>query len=191
MIWMQRDAAGAAEWLGLLLLLVGVAVAGWGLVIKATPPAATQASAYNHQLHLAMGLTCDSCHPYSAQHAVAGLPRIDVCMTCHALNRPRGSEAAAGKNPVSHVGKIYNVLTHLLAHKLYAEVPRLREVVVWLCSRIGDPIDRPQMVAVQIHPHPGVSCRDVEESIRRVVWEELARMPVFCEELARGRYPIC
>jgi S-adenosylmethionine synthetase len=50
-----------------------------------------------------------------------------------ALNRPRGSEAAAGKNPVSHVGKIYNVLTHLLAARIHKAVPGLREVVVWLC----------------------------------------------------------
>jgi len=37
-----------------------------------------------------------------------------------ALNRPLGTEAAAGKNPVSHVGKIYNVLAHQLAraHRL-------------------------------------------------------------------------
>jgi S-adenosylmethionine synthetase len=36
------------------------------------------------------------------------------------LNRPRGSEAAAGNNPISHVGKSYNVLTHLLANRLLA-----------------------------------------------------------------------
>ncbi len=29
-----------------------------------------------------------------------------------AVNRPLGTEAAAGKNPVSHVGKIYNLLSH-------------------------------------------------------------------------------
>jgi S-adenosylmethionine synthetase len=29
-----------------------------------------------------------------------------------AVNRLRGSEVAPGKSPVSHVGKIYNVLTH-------------------------------------------------------------------------------
>jgi S-adenosylmethionine synthetase len=60
-----------------------------------------------------------------------------------ALHRPRGSEAAAGKNPVSHVGKIYSVLTHLLADQIYTQVSGVREVVVWLCSRIGDPVDRP------------------------------------------------
>lgn len=108
-----------------------------------------------------------------------------------ALNRPRGSEAAAGKNPVSHVGKIYNVLTHLLANRIHTEIPGLREVVIWLCSRIGEPVDRPQIVSVQIHLHPGVTLSDVVGPIRQAVEEELARMPVFCKELAQGRYPIC
>ena len=40
-----------------------------------------------------------------------------------ALNRPRGSEAAAGKNPTSHGGKIYNALTHLLANRLSPRSP--------------------------------------------------------------------
>lgn len=108
-----------------------------------------------------------------------------------ALYRPRGSEAAAGKNPVSHVGKIYNVLTHLLATRIHAEIPGLRDVVVWLCSRIGDPVDRPQMVSVQVHLEPRVALADVADLIRQVVQGELERMPTFCEELAQGRYPIC
>ncbi len=108
-----------------------------------------------------------------------------------ALNRPRGSEAAAGKNPVSHVGKIYNVLTHLLANRIYTQVPELQGVEVWLCSRIGEPVDRPQIASVQIHLQPGINALDVTDPIRRVVKEELARMPVFCDELAQGRYPVC
>lgn len=108
-----------------------------------------------------------------------------------ALNRPRGSEAAAGKNPVSHVGKIYNVLTHLLAARIHNEIPGLREVTVWLCSRIGEPIDRPQMTSVQVHLQPGVTVATVSDPIRQVVRQELERMPVFCEELAQGRYSIC
>ena len=38
------------------------------------------------------------------------------------LNRPVCSEAAAGKNPISHVGKIYNVLTHKIANSIYEKV---------------------------------------------------------------------
>jgi S-adenosylmethionine synthetase len=108
-----------------------------------------------------------------------------------ALNRPRGSEAAAGKNPISHVGKIYNVLTHLLANKLHTHIPALQGVVVWLCSRIGAPIDQPQTISVQVHLQPGVTLADVSTSIRELVLSELAGMSLFCQELAEGRYPIC
>jgi S-adenosylmethionine synthetase len=108
-----------------------------------------------------------------------------------ALNRPRGSEAAAGKNPVSHVGKIYSVLTHQLANKLHAHIPALQEVVVWLCSRIGAPIDQPQMISVQVHLQAGITLADVITPIHQAVQDELSRMPVFCQELMEGRYAVC
>jgi S-adenosylmethionine synthetase len=108
-----------------------------------------------------------------------------------ALNRPRGSEAAAGKNPVSHVGKIYNVLSHLLARRIYHEVSGLREVILWLCSRIGDPIDRPQVASVQVKLEAGVHMTQVADPIHRIVARELAHMPSFCQALAEGKYSIC
>jgi S-adenosylmethionine synthetase len=108
-----------------------------------------------------------------------------------ALNRPRGSEAAAGKNPVSHVGKIYNVLTHLLAEQIYQEVTGLEQAVVWLCGRIGTPINQPQVAAVQAKIETGHRFTDVSAQIRRVVDRELSRMPEFCNELAQGKYSIC
>ena len=52
------------------------------------------------------------------------------------LNRPMASEAAAGKNPVSHVGKIYNLLSFRLANRIYEDVPGCREVYTWLLSEI-------------------------------------------------------
>jgi S-adenosylmethionine synthetase len=108
-----------------------------------------------------------------------------------ALNRPRGSEAAAGKNPVSHVGKIYNVLTHLLARQIHHEVSGVREVIVWLCSRIGDPVDRPQVASVQVKLEKGVYMTEVADPIRRIVIREFARLQSFCQALAEGKYPIC
>ena len=108
-----------------------------------------------------------------------------------ALNRPRGSEAAAGKNPVSHVGKIYNVLTHLLAEQIYRQVPGLEEVFVWLCSRIGAPVNDPQVAAVQVKLKPWATDADVADAIRQIVARELERMPEFCKELAQGKYSIC
>lgn len=108
-----------------------------------------------------------------------------------ALNRPRGSEAAAGKNPVSHVGKIYSVLTHLMAEKIYREVPGLEDVLVWLCSRIGVPINEPQVAAVQVKIKSGWKFADLCEPVRRIVVSELGRMPEFCSELAQGKHPVC
>jgi S-adenosylmethionine synthetase len=108
-----------------------------------------------------------------------------------ALNRPRGSEAAAGKNPLSHVGKIYSVLTHLLARQIHAEIPGVEQVVVWLCSSIGDPIDKPQMASVQVRLNGQAKLADVAEPIRQIMVRELERMPSFCDELAQGKYAIC
>jgi S-adenosylmethionine synthetase len=108
-----------------------------------------------------------------------------------ALNRPRGSEAAAGKNPVSHVGKIYSVLTHLLAEMIYREIAGIEQVVVWLCSRIGAPVDEPQVAAVQLTLRAGAKMADLADPARRIVMRELKRMPEFCVELAQGKYPVC
>lgn len=107
------------------------------------------------------------------------------------LNRHVGSEAAAGKNPVSHVGKIYNILTHKIANEIYTRVPHLREVYVWLVSEIGKPIDQPAIAAARVIPEEGVSLRDVEEEIRETFNSELDRMDRFCNELAQGKYLVC
>jgi S-adenosylmethionine synthetase len=108
-----------------------------------------------------------------------------------ALHRPRCSEAAAGKNPVSHVGKIYNLFCHVMAQRIYDRVPGLREVKVWLCSRIGEPINQPQIASVEIHVSPGITPKDVADPIQRLVEEGLEHMPEFCEELIEGKYPVC
>ncbi|HSK29112.1 MAG TPA: methionine adenosyltransferase [Candidatus Limnocylindria bacterium] len=108
-----------------------------------------------------------------------------------ALNRPRGSEAAAGKNPVSHVGKIYSVLTHLLAERIYQEIEGAEQVVVWLCSRIGAPVNEPQVAAVLLTLKTGAKLADSAEPVRQIVRRELERMPQFGMELARGKYPVC
>ena len=57
------------------------------------------------------------------------------------LSRPMTMEAAAGKNPVSHVGKVYNLLAHQLAEQIYQAADVIEEVQVWLCSRIGQALD--------------------------------------------------
>jgi S-adenosylmethionine synthetase len=108
-----------------------------------------------------------------------------------ALNRPMGTEAAAGKNPVSHVGKIYNFLTHRIASEIHQGVPGIAEVYVWLVSQIGSPIDRPLVASAQLALLPGVSLEAIEADVRKTIDGELANVQAFTEQLAKGVYPVC
>jgi len=107
-----------------------------------------------------------------------------------ALNRPMGTEAAAGKNPVSHVGKIYTIMTHQVAAKIHEEVRGIREVYVWMLSQIGAPIDQPKVAAAQIilekRAREAVAKRKVAEIMER----ELANIIALTRELAEGKYPV-
>jgi S-adenosylmethionine synthetase len=108
-----------------------------------------------------------------------------------AMNRPMGTEAAAGKNPFSHVGKIYNVLAHKIARDLYEKIEGVREVYVLLLSRIGTPIDKPQMAAVQVLPEKGRNVKELARLAEGIIASELAGINRFCAALSRGRYPVC
>jgi S-adenosylmethionine synthetase len=107
-----------------------------------------------------------------------------------AFSRPTGGEAAAGKNPVAHAGKVYSVLSHHLARLIHARCPELLEVYVHLAARIGEPVDRP-WTGVQVILPPGMALPDVADAIRLVVAAEIARMRQFRAELIRGEHPVC
>ena len=107
------------------------------------------------------------------------------------LNRPQCSEAAAGKNPVSHVGKIYNLLTHEIAKDIYANIPGVREVYVWMLSKIGRPIDQPIVAAVQIIPDSSESFDKIRKEAERLVDYRLEDIEEFCMELACGKISVC
>jgi S-adenosylmethionine synthetase len=107
------------------------------------------------------------------------------------MNRPMGTEAAAGKNPVCHVGKIYNVLAHKIAMKIQQNIEGVSEVYVLLLSRIGTPINHPQMAAAQILPEKGRRVRDMARQAEDILAGELASISDFCMRLSRGEYPVC
>jgi S-adenosylmethionine synthetase len=102
------------------------------------------------------------------------------------FSRPAGSEAISGKNPIGHVGKIYGMLAFVIAERLVASLDALEEVTVWMCSQIGQPLDRPQRVFLKAHLAKGAAPSDVERAARAVVEDELARLPAFCRALASG-----
>lgn len=107
------------------------------------------------------------------------------------FNRPQTTEAAAGKNPVNHVGKIYNILSHEIAGTIHRELPGVREVVVSLCSQIGRPIDRPLAASASLVTDPGASFPKLKQQVAEIIDSELADIESFCRKLAAGQYPVC
>ncbi len=107
------------------------------------------------------------------------------------MNRPMGTEAAAGKNPVSHIGKIYNVLAHSMARMVYEEVEGMKEVYILLLGTIGKPIDKPHMALAQVFTERKMKLRDVSKKISYVIERELSGINKFCSQLSKGKYPIC
>jgi len=107
------------------------------------------------------------------------------------LNRPTCSEAAAGKNPTSHVGKIYNLLTYQIAKRVQSETNGVREAYVWLLSEIGRPVNEPKIASVQLTLDPGTTLKEVSSGVQEFVATELAHIHKFSEDLAHGRLSIC
>jgi S-adenosylmethionine synthetase len=107
------------------------------------------------------------------------------------LHRPMSTEAAAGKNPVSHVGNIYNVLAHQIAGRIVQQVTGVEETAVWLCSQIGRPLDDPWSVSVELIPRGDVRPGDLDAAIEAVVDDELRQLPTLVDQLSRGEIPIC
>jgi len=89
-------------------------------------------------------------------------------------NRPMSMEATSGKNPVNHIGKIYNLLATEMAHDVVEEVDGIRDLRIRLLSQIGRPIDRPHVADADVVTEPGVAVGDIEADVRAIVDDRLA-----------------
>jgi len=78
--------------------------------------------------------------------------------------RPQTLEAAAGKNPINHVGKIYSIMSNEIANKIVdAAKGDAIEVYVRLLSQIGHPINDPWLGDIEIKPAPNADFKKLEK----------------------------
>ena len=91
-------------------------------------------------------------------------------------NRPMSMEATSGKNPVNHIGKIYNLLSTHIAETVVAEVDGIRDLQVRLLSQIGRPIDEPHVADAKVITDDGVTVADIEDEVVAIVDRELANV---------------
>ncbi|HEB82522.1 MAG TPA: methionine adenosyltransferase [Gammaproteobacteria bacterium] len=90
--------------------------------------------------------------------------------------RPMNMEAAAGKNPVTHVGKLYNIVAGQIASSLVEELEAVTEAYCYLVSRIGSPVSEPMIVDIRVSLADGGDTGSMQKPVDEIVSDALANM---------------
>jgi S-adenosylmethionine synthetase len=100
--------------------------------------------------------------------------------------RPMSMEAVAGKNPVSHIGKIYNRMAQMICERVVERVPG-SEVLCYMLSQIGSPITEPLVVHVEA---TGAPISAVEGPAREAVKEVVGSWAQVQQDFVQGKFPV-
>ncbi|MGA1975193.1 MAG: methionine adenosyltransferase [Conexivisphaerales archaeon] len=100
--------------------------------------------------------------------------------------RPMTIEATSGKNPTSHVGKIYQVAARQVVDRIVEEVPDVEQVYCYMLSQIGKPTNEPQCVHVRVFG--SVSEDKVKRVTEPVVADVLKGIPSLWEGFIQGKF---
>jgi S-adenosylmethionine synthetase len=101
-------------------------------------------------------------------------------------NRSMSMEATSGKNPVNHIGKIYNLLSTKIAEAVVQEVEGIRDLRVRLLSQIGSPIDEPHVADLHVVTDEETSLEQVEPEIHELVDAQLKDVQSITEDVIEG-----
>ncbi|KXA90742.1 S-adenosylmethionine synthetase [candidate division MSBL1 archaeon SCGC-AAA259A05] len=105
------------------------------------------------------------------------------------FDRPMSLEASAGKNPVNHVGKLYNLLAREIAQEV-SELEGIREVFVRALSQIGQPIDRPRVLNIRLSPEEGVNIGDLKEDTESIAEDHLENIQGLTRRIVDGELTV-
>ncbi len=87
--------------------------------------------------------------------------------------REYSMEATAGKNPVNHTGKLFNAVALIAANRIVKEVKGVNEAYVRILSRIGNPIDLPQIASAAVVLDKTTRLTQVKPEIKSILDESL------------------
>ncbi len=104
--------------------------------------------------------------------------------------RPMTMESVAGKNPVTHVGKLYNVAARSIAGALVESVEAVTEARCVLVSQIGQPVDQPQIVDIDLRLEAGQTVAGLRPDVERVVVAELQHLETLWRDVIAGTVPL-
>jgi S-adenosylmethionine synthetase len=102
-------------------------------------------------------------------------------------NRPMSMEATSGKNPINHVGKIYNLLSNIIANDISEKVEGIKEIQLMLLSQIGQPIDYPKVASAQLILEKGYKLENVNKNVEEIMDSYLENISKITDMLVRGQ----
>jgi S-adenosylmethionine synthetase len=100
--------------------------------------------------------------------------------------RPMSLEAAAGKNPVTHVGKIYNVVARDIAEALVATVPEIARAQCLMVSSIGAAVSEPAIMHIKLATGNGAPPDELRSRVEQIAAERLASIPGLVDAFVAG-----
>ena len=103
-------------------------------------------------------------------------------------NRPMSLEATCGKNPINHVGKLYNLLAMAAAKQIAEDVKGIDEAYIKILSQIGKPVDQPHIASIQVVPKDGAGAdfAKVQTEATEILDDWLANIPKLQQMLFKG-----
>ena len=105
--------------------------------------------------------------------------------------RPMSMEASAGKNPVTHVGKLYNILANQVADEIVKMGKGdIVEVHTRILSQIGRPIDAPQAASAKVIYAPNVNSAKYEKEICSIFDQKLANVTDLTSQIVNGKVTV-
>jgi S-adenosylmethionine synthetase len=100
--------------------------------------------------------------------------------------RPMNMEAAAGKNPVTHVGKLYNIVAQQIAGDIVEQLPEIAHAQCYLVSSIGRPVSEPQVIDLRIQWHEGTAPRVAGQRLQDICRHHLDNIGSIQDQLIEG-----
>jgi S-adenosylmethionine synthetase len=94
-------------------------------------------------------------------------------------------ESVAGKNPISHVGKLYNLVAGLACARVVGEVPGVTGAQCFLVSQIGRPVKEPQVAEIGYYAAPGEPGR-MRPPIAAILHQELNAIDTLWKDVIAG-----
>jgi len=101
--------------------------------------------------------------------------------------RPMTLEATAGKNPISHTGKIYNICARTIVSAILREYPELEQTACYVVSEIGKPINQPQAVNVELFTERTAK---IEKDVQSIVEEKMRDLPSLWKTIVKREYSL-